>query len=57
MNNSWQKEIDNITTQVEKWQDKLESQVERYTQQFSRLEVLINQMNAQSSSLAGMLGG
>ena len=38
-------------------QDKLTSQVERYTSQFSRLEMLIQQMNSQSSTLAGMMGG
>ena len=57
MNNSWQKQIDNYNTQIEKWQDKLSSQVDRYTQQFSRLEQLINQMNSQSSTLAGLMGG
>ena len=57
MNNTWQKEIDNLGTQIEKWQDKLSSQVDRYTQQFSRLEQLINQMNSQSSTLAGLMGG
>ena len=57
MNNTWQKQIDNINTQIEKWQDKLTSQVDRYTSMFSKLEVLINQMNSQSSTLAGMMGG
>ena len=57
MNNSWQKEIDNYNNQIEKWQDKLSNQVDRYTQQFSRLEMLINQMNSQSSTLAGLMGG
>ena len=57
LDNEWQKQIDNITTQVEKWQDKLESQVDRYTSMFSKLEVLINQMNSQSSTLAGLMGG
>lgn len=57
MDNTWQREIDNLNTQIEKWQDKLTSQVERYTSQFSRLEVLINQMNSQSSTLAGLMGG
>lgn len=57
MNNTWQKQIDNLNTQIEKWQDKLSSQVDRYTQQFSRLEQLIAQMNSQSSTLAGMMGG
>ena len=57
LDNQWQKEIDNIGTQIEKWQDKLESQVDRYTSMFSKLEVLINQMNSQSSTLAGLMGG
>lgn len=57
MSNTWQKQIDNYNKQIEKWQDKLSSQVDRYTQQFSRLEQLIAQMNSQSSSLMGMLGG
>ena len=35
----------------------LESQVEKYTSQFARLEQLIQQMNSQSSTLAGMMGG
>lgn len=57
LNNQWQSEIDNYNEQIEKWQSKLTSQVDRYTQQFSRLEQLINQMNSQSSTLAGMMGG
>ena len=57
LNNQWQKEMDNIGTEIEKWQDKLTSQVDRYTSMFSKLEVLINQMNSQSSTLAGMMGG
>ncbi len=56
MNNSWQKEIDKINNDIEKWQDKLSAQVDRYTSQFSRLEQLINQMNSQSSALMGMMG-
>lgn len=57
LNNTWQKQINNLNTQIEKWQDKMSSQVDRYTQQFSRLEQLIQQMNSQSSTLAGMMGG
>ena len=57
MSNTWQKEIDNLNTQIQNWQDKLANQVDRYTQQFTRLEMLINQMNSQSSTLAGMMGG
>ena len=57
MNNAWQKEIDNLNGQITRWQDKLTSQVDHYTKQFTRLEMLINQMNSQSSSLAGLMGG
>lgn len=57
MNNNWQKQIDNYNKQIEKWQDKLTSQVEKYTSQFARLEQLIQQMNSQSSTLMGMMGG
>ena len=57
LNNSWQKEIDSLNTQIENWQDKLSDQVDRYTQQVTRLEMLINQMNSQSSTLAGLMGG
>jgi len=57
LSNQWQTEIDNYNTQIEKWQDKLTTQVEKYTSQFTRLEQLIQQMNAQSSTLMGMMGG
>ena len=57
LSNTWQKEIDNYSSQIEKWQDKLTSQVEKYTSQFTRLEQLIQQMNSQSSTLAGLMGG
>lgn len=57
MNNTWQKEIDNTATEIEKWQDKLSAQVDKYTSMFSKLETLIYQMNSQSSSLAGLMGG
>ena len=52
-----QKEIDNLGDQITKWQDKLSDRVDYYTSMFSRLEVLINQMNSQSSTLAGLMGG
>lgn len=52
-----QKQLDNLDTQIEKWQDKMSDQVDYYTSQFSKLEQLIAQMNSQSSSLAQMMGG
>ena len=55
--NTIQKELTRIDTQIEKWQDKMSSQVDRYTQQFSRLEQLIQQMNSQSSYFSQLMGG
>lgn len=57
LSNTWQKQIDSIGTEIEKWQSKLSDRVDYYTSMFSRLEVLINQMNSQSSTLAGLMGG
>ena len=56
LSNAWQKQMDSIGSEIERWQDKLTSQVDRYTSMFSRL-VLINQMNSQSSTLAGLMSG
>ena len=57
MSNTWQDQIDDINTEIEKWQDKLSTQVDKYTSMFSKLETLIYQMNSQSSTLAGLMGG
>ena len=57
MDNNLQKQIDNTQTEIEKWQSKLSDRVDYYTSQFTRLELLINQMNSQSATLAGMMGG
>ena len=51
-----QKQLDNLDTQIEKWQDKMSDQVDYYTTQFSKLEQLIAQMNSQSSALSQMMG-
>ena len=50
-------EIDSYETQINKWQDKMSTKVDYYTRQFTRLEKLINEMNAQSSSLMNLMGG
>ena len=55
--NQLQKQMDNLETQIEKWQDKMSDRIDYYTNQFTRLEQLINQMNSQSSALAGLMGG
>lgn len=55
--NQLQTMIDNYETQIEKWTDKMTDRIDYYTNQFTRLEQLINQMNSQSSALAGLMGG
>ena len=35
----------------------MSDRIDYYTNQFTRLEQLINQMNSQSSALAGLMGG
>lgn len=54
--NTLQNKLDDIDTQIEKWQDKMADQVDHYTSKFAALEKLIAQMNSQSSALAGFLG-
>ena len=56
-NNSLKTQMDNIDSQIDRWQDKMASQIDRYTTQFSRLEQLIAQMNSQASTLSGLMGG
>ena len=48
------KELDK---QISTWQSKMSDKVDYYTNQFTQLEMLINQMNSQSSALAGLTGG
>lgn len=55
-NNTIQKELNRIDEEIEKWQDKMSDQVDYYTNQFSRLEQLIQQMNSQSSYFSQMMG-
>ncbi len=55
--NEIQDKIDSLQKQIEKWQDKMSDRIDFYTNQFTRLEMLINQMNSQSSALSGMMGG
>ncbi|WP_325214279.1 flagellar filament capping protein FliD [Oscillibacter sp.] len=56
-NNTIQKELNNIDSQIERWQEKMEDQIDHYTSQFSRLEQLIQQMNSQSSYFSQLMGG
>ncbi len=56
-NNTIQQELNRIDEQIERWQDKMEDQIDHYTSQFSRLEQLIQQMNSQSSYFSQLMGG
>lgn len=55
--NSLQRQLNNFDTQIEKLQSKMSDQIDRYTQKFSQLEQLIAEMNSQSSTLMGLMGG
>lgn len=57
LKNGLQTRIDDLGTEVDRWQDKLSNKIDYYTEQFTRLEALTNQLNSQSSMLAGMMGG
>ena len=52
LNNSIQKQMDDIDDIIENLQDKLKTEQDRYISQFTALETLISQMNSQSSWLA-----
>ena len=57
LDNAMLDQMDELDKQIEKWQDKLSDRVDYYTNQFTQLEMLIQQMNSQSSTLAGLMGG
>ena len=57
LNNTILEQMKDIDKQVDKWQAKMSDKVDYYTNKFTQLEMLIAQMNSQSSSLAGMMGG
>lgn len=50
-------QMKDVEEEITKWQDKMSNQVDYYTNKFTQLELLINQMNSQSSALSGLLGG
>jgi flagellar hook-associated protein 2 len=55
--NTIQKQLDALEKEISSWQDKMSDKVDYYTSKFTQLEVLINEMNSQSSALAGLTGG
>lgn len=57
LQNTLQKDVDNIDKQIKTLKDKLERETESYYQRFASLETYINNMNAQSSWLAQQFAG
>lgn len=49
--------MEDIDDEISKWQEKMSDKVDYYTNKFTQLELLIQQMNSQSASLSGLLGG
>ena len=56
-NNAFYKEMQEIQTLIDTLNDKLKSERTRYNNQFTNLEVLMAQMNSQSSYLSQLTGG
>ena len=57
LDNTILNKIQDIEEQIDIWQEKMSNKVDYYTNKFTQLELLINQMNSQSSSLAGLTSG
>lgn len=56
LNNSLQDEIDEIDDRIAAMTDRLTTEQDRYISQFTQLELLISQMNSQSSYLSSLSG-
>lgn len=57
LDNDMLDQMKDVEEEIAKWQDKMSNKVDYYTNKFTQLELLINQMNSQSSALAGLMGG
>jgi flagellar hook-associated protein 2 len=55
--NTWQTAMDDLDDQISTWQDKMSDKVDYYTTLYTNLEVLISEMNSQSSMLSSLSGG
>ncbi len=51
-----QREYDDYTKLIKKWEQKLEDMEDKYYKQFSAMETALGKLNSQTSSLAGLLG-
>ena len=57
LKNAMKTEMDSIDKILKNLDVKLKKEIDRYNSQFTQLEMLISQMNAQSGQLAGLMGG
>lgn len=57
LDNTMLDKMEDIDKQISTWQDKMSDKVDYYTNKFTQLEMLIQQMNSQSSTLSGLMGG
>ena len=57
LDNTLLNQMKDVEDEIAKWQDKMSNQVDYYTNKFTQLEMLMNQMNSQSSALSGLMGG
>ena len=57
LDNTLLNQMKDVEEEISKWQDKMSNKVDYYTNKFTQLELLINQMNSQSYALAGLMGG
>ena len=57
LDNTLLDQMKDVEDEISKWQDKMSDKVDYYTNKFTQLEVLINEMNSQSSALSGLMGG
>ncbi|MBM6887047.1 flagellar filament capping protein FliD [Pseudoflavonifractor phocaeensis] len=57
LDNELLRQMKDVEEEITKWQDKMSNKVDYYTNKFTQLELLINQMNSQSYALAGLMGG
>lgn len=56
LDNTLLKQMEDVEDEISKWQDKMSDQVDYYTNKYTQLEMLINEMNSQSSALSGLMG-
>ena len=57
LRNAMKTEMDSIDKILKNLDVRLKKEIDRYNSQFTQLETLISQMNAQSGQLAGLMGG